>query len=95
VIRSFLKHVVLADYPQTWPLCTLLPKRVQPWTKRLCAMVTGHELSKTEIGYGGGDRVDGWCRWCNQFFPGLAPDDHPNIRRLPLFKSIWKAEATR
>ena len=27
----------------------------------------GHEPSKTEWGYGGGDTADTWCRWCNKF----------------------------
>jgi hypothetical protein len=27
----------------------------------------GHTPSKTEWGYGGGNTVDTWCRWCNKF----------------------------
>lgn len=27
--------------------------------------IRGHELSKTEWGYGGGEYADCWCRWCN------------------------------
>lgn len=34
----------------------------------LCAAITGHEMSKTESGYGGGRFADKWCRWCNKRF---------------------------
>ncbi len=54
------------DYPQTW---NYMPKRF-PWTKALlqflCNLFGGHELSKTEWGYGGGEYADKWCRWCNK-----------------------------
>ena len=55
------------SYPQLW-YCW--PR----WTKwklfyavrtRLCGWFTGHELSKTEWGYGGGSQVDHRCRWCD------------------------------
>jgi len=32
---------------------------------RLCGFLTGHELSETEWGYGGGRFVDRNCRWCD------------------------------
>lgn len=32
----------------------------------LCGIICGHEHSKTEWGYGGGDYADSWCRWCNK-----------------------------
>jgi hypothetical protein len=49
----------------------------------LCGIICGHEHSKTEWGYGGGDYADSWCRWCNKMiqipkeelltmFPGSA-----------------------
>jgi len=28
----------------------------------------GHEPSKTEFGYSGGDTVDCWCKWCDKHF---------------------------
>jgi hypothetical protein len=58
------------DYVQTW---YYMPKRKWfPWTRRLlqffCGIIGGHELSKTEWGYGGGEYADAWCRWCDQMF---------------------------
>ena len=70
------------DYPQTWyympprwsrraqergktkhstlgyPLCLFL--------EFFCGLIGGHELSKTEWGYGGGDYADRHCRWCDK-----------------------------
>lgn len=31
----------------------------------MCGL-TGHELSRTEWGYCGGQYADRWCRWCNK-----------------------------
>lgn len=53
-------------YIQTWNKVTKLPKPMQRWTKRLCRLIIGHEVSRTEWGYAGGKRCDVWCRWCNQ-----------------------------
>ena len=40
------------------------------WRRRfiqwLCGVLTGHEISKTEWGYGGGKFVDCNCRWCDK-----------------------------
>lgn len=32
----------------------------------LCGVLTGHEISKTERGYGGGKFLDYHCRWCDK-----------------------------
>ena len=51
------------QYPQTW---YFMP-RWRP-LRRLLQIVhgwLGHEISKTEWGYGGGEFVDGNCRWCD------------------------------
>ena len=32
---------------------------------KICGFFTGHEISKTEWGYGGGKFVDRNCRWCD------------------------------
>lgn len=32
----------------------------------LCGLIGGHELSKTEWGYGGGKYADRHCRWCDK-----------------------------
>lgn len=48
-------------YPQTWHL--------NGWrkpSKAFCERVVGHEISRTESGYAGGEWVTKYCRWCNQ-----------------------------
>ena len=41
------------------------PRLLLEW---LCGILTGHELSETEWGYGGGGLVDRNCRWCDKCF---------------------------
>lgn len=59
------------SYPQTWALVSRISRKSK-WRgsiiRFLCWLLTGHELSKTEWGYGGGNKVDRWCRWCNKHF---------------------------
>ena len=53
------------DYPQTMyymPHWKPLKIPIQ-W---LCGRICGHEHSKTDWGYGGGEYADNWCRWCNK-----------------------------
>lgn len=40
--------------------------KLRPILETLCGWFTGHELSKTEWGYGGGKFVDHNCRWCDK-----------------------------
>ncbi len=54
----------MREYPQTWyymPRNRWLRGKLQA----LCGKFIGHEGSKTEWGYGGGDFVDNNCRWCD------------------------------
>jgi len=56
------------EYPQTW---YLMPKKrnypkLRYFIQQMCGLLTGHELSKTEWGYGGGKYADRWCRWCDK-----------------------------
>jgi len=55
-------------YPQTW-YCMPRPRK-KKWLVKvlqwLCGFCGGHEISKTEWGYGGGDYADVWCRWCDK-----------------------------
>jgi hypothetical protein len=61
----------MSNYFQTWPYVSKL-KRLPVCGKILVRLIQaicgwrGHELSKTEWGYGGGDTADRWCRWCNK-----------------------------
>lgn len=34
--------------------------------EHICGFLTGHELSATETGYGGGQYIDKNCRWCDK-----------------------------
>ena len=57
-------------YRQTWKYVSrlrrfplvgpVLVKAIQSF----CGLY-GHEKSRTEWGYGGGEMADVWCRWCN------------------------------
>jgi len=53
-------------YPQSWYFMphNKLTKIIQFF----CGILGGHEQSKTEWGYGGGEYADTWCRWCNKMF---------------------------
>lgn len=37
--------------------------------ERICGVLTGHEISNTEFGYGGGGSIDRSCRWCDKNIP--------------------------
>lgn len=52
------------DYPQLW-YCMPWWTPARRFLKWLCG-VTGHELSETEWGYGGGKYADRHCRWCDK-----------------------------
>ncbi len=53
------------DYPQTW---YYMPQRGpgRRFCQMICGLFGGHEHSKTEWGYGGGEYVDNHCRWCDK-----------------------------
>lgn len=58
----------MKNYFQTWMYVSRISRRCKIAGKIiqfLCG-IRGHELSKTEWGYGGGDYADCWCRWCNK-----------------------------
>ena len=58
-------------YFQTWMYVSkanripVIGKYVVKTIQFICG-TKGHELSKTEWGYGGGEYADCWCRWCNK-----------------------------
>lgn len=79
LIRRLLPHIARLHYsnwpksrrlyPQTW---WLVPGRrnrsglLYQSVTAICEFLTGHELSETEKGYGGGTYMDCNCRWCDK-----------------------------
>ncbi len=53
-------------YPQLWFYVPRLPGFLKRLVQLCCGLFGGHELSRTEWGYGGGKYADRWCRWCNK-----------------------------
>ena len=59
-------------YIQTWNKATkirrwpIIGQYLYDSLQWCCGKITGHEPSKTEWGYGGGEYADCWCRWCNK-----------------------------
>ena len=76
-----------SEYPQLW-YC--MPRRFieGKLTKRaamlqwLCKRFTGHEISKTEWGYGGGKFVDRNCRWCDKVIKVPKREEEPPNEEL-------------
>ena len=70
-------------YRQTWPYVSRLwcsgwfGKLVAELLQRLCGRLTGHEQSKTELGYGGMGMFDVYCRWCNSRWQ-IPINEHPS-----------------
>lgn len=63
-------------YFQTWTWMGKLRRCGFPTLVKIIQFVCGlkgHELSKTEWGYGGGEYADRWCRWCNKHI--VVPKD--------------------
>ena len=59
----------MKKYFQTWTWNSKLRRKCK-WCASLWQWVCGfrgHEISKPEWGYGGGDTADVWCRWCNKY----------------------------
>jgi hypothetical protein len=85
-------------YPQTWwlmprrwvetddfyPNGQKMLRRAKPRLviEHVCEFLTGHEISKTESGYGGGAFVDRSCRWCDKSFQIPASENIPNYQNL-------------
>jgi len=66
VAKPFARNEQQREYPQLWYcVCRIRPKFLIKIIQFVCGL-TGHELSKTEWGYGGGKYADRWCRWCNK-----------------------------
>jgi hypothetical protein len=79
-------------YPQLWYCWPRWAGRRNPRIFRvrtwLCGKLTGHELSRTEWGYGGGKFVNMNCRWCDKAFSiplseSMRPESLPAINSEP------------
>jgi len=57
----------------------------RPLIESACEFITGHEISDTEWGWGGGERVDCHCRWCDKVF--TVPVTEARFR-FPCFNSF-------
>ena len=56
------------SYLQTWHHVAHMKKHSPALVRAIqfvCGLF-GHEISRTEWGYGGGEKVSVWCRWCNK-----------------------------
>jgi len=79
---DYTNYINRIQYPQTWWMHKHIPFRLcRRWIvykgkylhnplyyilTSLCGLLTGHEKSATEHGYGGGDYIDCNCRWCDK-----------------------------
>ncbi len=68
-------------YPQLWYCWPWFMKRRNPRLFKIrtdfCKFFTGHEISNTEWGYGGGNFVDRHCRWCDELIRVPKQEDDP------------------
>ena len=65
--------IFFSKYPQTWGVACkvrkipLVGKWIYKALQLCCGLLTRHEASQTEWGYGIGNGYgDVWCRWCNK-----------------------------
>lgn len=68
-VLDILQEERVMRYFQTWGWNSKLMrkcKRCALFWQWVCGLF-GHEISRTEWGYDGGDTADVWCRWCNKF----------------------------
>lgn len=72
-------------YPQLWYWVSRFHRDRWPLLRHLiewlCQHTIGHEWSATEWGYGGGQMMDRWCRWCGKRIevPVLETDPPPSM----------------
>lgn len=85
------------SYFQTWNKVTKIRKLpvvgegLYRSVQLICGVTLGHEISKTEWGYGGGNNVDVWCRWCNKMLSIPKDEAHFRFRRFRhLHKMVGK-----
>ena len=65
-------------YPQLWYCAPFKSNsKGRKFIEFLCGILTGHEISNTEWGYGGGDYVDRHCRWCDKLIQVRKEEEIP------------------
>jgi len=67
------------NYPQTWWYIPLKKNILRITLQKFCSIFTGHELSNTEWGYGGGRFLIRNCRWCGKAFK-VPKNEEPTKR---------------
>ena len=93
----------MKGYFQTWTLVSsirsikFIGEYLSKFIQYLCGIICGHEHSKTEWGYGGGDYADSWCRWCNKMIQIPKEEYHaqPGPKNQWKFVSINSAEGRK
>lgn len=82
-----MRRLLLHPQIQTW---NLMPhnRRLRRLLQRVCKRMTGHSLSATEFGYGGGDFVDRHCRWCDQLIQEPYATSHWAHRHAQLVNMV-------
>ena len=77
------------SYPQTGFLFIRFRRKFKllKFSYWLCGLITKHEISETDWGYGGGDMCDYWCRWCDKLFQMPKREEISNFRK-DLMESI-------
>ena len=70
------------DYVQGWYCIGIRHgekyKYSRPIAEFICKLLTGHEISKTEWGWSGGEFIDCHCRWCDKVIK--IPKDEARFR---------------
>ena len=66
------------QYPQLWYCMPFKGNSLgRKAIEKICGFLTGHEISKTEWGYGGGKFVTRNCRWCDKII--LIPKEKEEV----------------
>lgn len=65
-----------------WPI---IGSRLFRFVQLACGYLTKHPPSATEWGYGGGEYVDVWCRWCDKSASVTITEAS---RRWPMFMEM-------
>lgn len=62
--------------------------KLRPVLEKICGFLTGHEISNTEYGYGGGKMMDRNCRWCDKFLRIPLEENIPSKKMKDLMTML-------